>query len=90
MVTPAADDCTINEADQSQMTLVSPPRPTNDDLEDLLLSCRYGDIDDVKSFVTEFGTEPIVSVRDESGNTVLHMTCGNGHLGEDGSGRKAF
>lgn len=64
------------------MTPEPAPRPTNDDFEDLLLSCRYGDIDDVKLWVTEFGTEPVASVRDENGNTVLHMTCGNGHLGE--------
>ncbi|KAG8992778.1 hypothetical protein FRB90_000905 [Tulasnella sp. 427] len=62
------------------MTLEPPPRPTNDDLEDLLLSCRYGDIDDVKLFVTEFDKEAVATVRDGNGNTVLHMTCGNGHL----------
>ncbi|KAG8688178.1 hypothetical protein FRC09_013059 [Ceratobasidium sp. 395] len=53
--------------------------PTNDEYEDLLLSCRYGDIDDVRAFVEKFGTEAVASARDENGNTVLHMTCANGH-----------
>ncbi|QRV98056.1 ankyrin repeats [Ceratobasidium sp. AG-Ba] len=53
--------------------------PTNDDYEDLLLSCRYGDIDDVRAFVEKFGQEAVAAARDENGNTVLHMTCANGH-----------
>ncbi|QRV84007.1 ankyrin repeats [Ceratobasidium sp. AG-Ba] len=55
--------------------------PTNDDYEDLLLSCRYGDIDDVRAFVEKFGQEAVAAARDENGNTVLHMTCANGHEG---------
>lgn len=55
--------------------------PTHDDLEDLLLSCRYGELDEVKSFVQTYGAEPVSAVRDENGNTVLHMCCGNGHTG---------
>ncbi|KAG8907061.1 hypothetical protein FRB99_005438 [Tulasnella sp. 403] len=53
--------------------------PTHDDLEELLLSCRYGELDEVREFVDTFGKEHLSSVRDENGNTVLHMTCGNGH-----------
>ncbi|KAG9093206.1 hypothetical protein FRC06_011638, partial [Ceratobasidium sp. 370] len=53
--------------------------PTNDDYEELLLSCRYGDIDDVRAFVDKFGSEAVATARDENGNTVLHMTCANGH-----------
>ncbi|KAG8694587.1 hypothetical protein FRC09_009752 [Ceratobasidium sp. 395] len=53
--------------------------PTNDDYEDLLLSCRFGDTDDVRTFVEKFGAEAVASARDENGNTVLHMTCANGH-----------
>ncbi|CAE6354436.1 unnamed protein product [Rhizoctonia solani] len=53
--------------------------PTNDDYEDLVLSCRYGDIDDVRLFVDKFGVEAAASARDENGNTVLHMVCANGH-----------
>ncbi|KIM31322.1 hypothetical protein M408DRAFT_327570, partial [Serendipita vermifera MAFF 305830] len=54
--------------------------PTHDELEDLMLSCRYGDLEDVQAFVQRFGWDPVAEVRDESGNTVLHMICGNGHL----------
>ncbi|KAH9920964.1 cytoplasmic protein [Fomitopsis serialis] len=53
--------------------------PTADDIEDLLLSCRYGDLEDVQQFVDRFGPDPLNDARDERGNTVLHMAAGNGH-----------
>ncbi|KAF9235244.1 hypothetical protein BU15DRAFT_64994 [Melanogaster broomeanus] len=60
----------------------SPSRQKSDtDKEDLLLSCRYGDLQDVQDFVTKFGSDAASDVQDENGNTVLHMTCGNGHTG---------
>jgi ankyrin repeat protein len=56
--------------------------PLLDDVEELLLACRYGDIKDVTSFLERFGTAPIGDARDENGNTVLHMASANGHVGE--------
>jgi ankyrin repeat protein len=56
------------------------PLPTDDDKENLLLSCRYDDLDEVQGFVTKFGSGALSSVRDDNGNTVLHMACGNGHI----------
>ncbi|KAI0291265.1 hypothetical protein BC826DRAFT_1023268 [Russula brevipes] len=53
--------------------------PSPDDTEDLLLSCRHGDLDDVKSFIVRFGTAPVGAAHDENGNTVLHMASANGH-----------
>jgi len=53
--------------------------PSPDDTEDLLLSCRYGDLDDAKSFIDRFGTAPLGEARDENGNTILHMASANGH-----------
>ncbi|KAF9261119.1 ankyrin [Marasmius fiardii PR-910] len=53
--------------------------PTDEEKDDLLLSCRYGDLEDVREFIHKFGHEPLSSIRDENGNTILHMTCGNGH-----------
>ncbi|KAH9994211.1 hypothetical protein BJV77DRAFT_1101335, partial [Russula vinacea] len=50
-----------------------------DNVEDLILSCRYGDLDDVKSFIDCFGTVPVGEARDENGNNVLHMASANGH-----------
>lgn len=58
------------------------PTPSPDDTEDLLLSCRYGDPDDVKSFIDRFGTNPVGEARDENGNNVLHMASANGHIGK--------
>lgn len=66
------------------------PLPTDDDKENLLLSCRYDDLDEVQGFVTKFGSDVLSSVRDDNGNTVLHMTCGNGHIGETRSHRITF
>ena len=58
------------------------PPPSPDNVEDLILSCRYGDLDDVKSFIDCFGTAPVGEARDENGNNVLHMASANGHTGE--------
>jgi len=63
------------------MTSTSLPSPTPEDTEDLLLIARYGELDELKSFIEKFGTKPLIDARDEDGNTVLHMVCGNGHLG---------
>ncbi|KAI0767198.1 ankyrin repeat-containing domain protein [Fomes fomentarius] len=53
--------------------------PTQDDLEELLLSCRYGDVQDIQQFVSNFGPDALATVRDDNGNSVLHMVAGNGH-----------
>ncbi|CAK5281941.1 unnamed protein product [Mycena citricolor] len=53
--------------------------PSTDEQEEFLLSCRYGDLDDVKTFVDTFGAESAAQVRDDNGNSALHMLCGNGH-----------
>jgi ankyrin repeat protein len=57
-------------------------QPTQEQVDDLLLACRYGDIEDVQAFINEFGAKAVEDARDERGNTVLHMCCGNGHAGE--------
>ena len=56
--------------------------PTDDEKEDILLSARYGELEDVQQFLDLFGPEALAGIRDENGNTVLHMVCGNGHTGE--------
>jgi hypothetical protein len=56
--------------------------PSPDDIEDLLLSCRYGDLDDVNSFIDRFGAAPLGEARDENGNTILHMASANDHTRE--------
>jgi hypothetical protein len=55
--------------------------PTAEQIEDVFLSCRYGELDEVKEFVAAHGWAPLVEARDERGNTALHMCSGNGHLG---------
>lgn len=56
--------------------------PSEEDKEELLLSCRYGDLDDVQEFIKKFGSESLSDLRDANGNTILHMVSGNGHIGE--------
>ena len=60
----------------------NPNTPSPEDKEELILSCRYGDLDDLKAFIERFGTDSVGNVRDENENTVLHMASANGHTGE--------
>jgi hypothetical protein len=55
--------------------------PSTEEREELLLSCRYGDLVEVQLFVDTFGAGALEETRDENGNTILHMACGNGHGG---------
>ncbi|WWC95415.1 hypothetical protein V866_002278 [Kwoniella sp. B9012] len=59
---------------------MSKPTPVTEDIEEVLLSARYGEVDELKEFVEKFGAGPLAEARDERGNTVLHMCCGNGHI----------
>lgn len=52
-----------------------------DDRDELLLSCRYGDLEDIQAFVDRHGASSLAEIRDHNQNTVLHMASANGHLG---------
>lgn len=56
--------------------------PTQEELEDFLLSCRYGELEEVRAFVGKYGEASVESARDDRGNSAVHMCCGNGHVGE--------
>lgn len=56
--------------------------PSDEEREDVLLSCRYGDLEDIEQFVAKYGANVLSEIRDENGNTALHMACGNGHEGD--------
>ena len=61
----------------------SVPVPSDDDKSEFLLSCRYGELDDVRRFVDTFGAElALTGVKDTNANTPLHMVAGNGHEGK--------
>ncbi|KAJ7072920.1 ankyrin repeat-containing domain protein [Mycena amicta] len=53
--------------------------PSTDEQDEFLLACRYGDLDDAKQFISQYGAEAAAEIRDDNGNTALHMLCGNGH-----------
>ncbi|KAH7908412.1 ankyrin repeat-containing domain protein [Hygrophoropsis aurantiaca] len=55
------------------------PSPSAEEAENLLFSCRYGELNEIRQFVEKFGSDIIPTIQDENGNTVLHMICGNGH-----------
>jgi ankyrin repeat protein len=63
-------------------SMPAPSSLTDDDKDDLLLACRYGDLEDVQAFVTEHGPEILNEIHDDNGNCVLHMVCANGHTGK--------
>jgi ankyrin repeat protein len=57
-------------------------KPTQEDNEDLILSARFGELEEVTAFADKFGWDAVAAAKDERGNTALHMACGNGHLGK--------
>ncbi|KIK60767.1 hypothetical protein GYMLUDRAFT_137477, partial [Collybiopsis luxurians FD-317 M1] len=57
----------------------SMPVPSEEEKEDVFLSCRYGDLEEVQEYVSKFGTESLSEIRDANNNSVLHMISGNGH-----------
>jgi hypothetical protein len=67
--------------EQSIMTTTTTATPSQEEVEDFLLSCRYGELEDVQAFVEKYGQEAVESARDDRGNSAVHMCCGNGHVG---------
>ncbi len=57
----------------------------DDAKEDILLACRYGELEDVQAFVKKYGEGSLSEITDENGNTVLHMAAANGHAGKQDS-----
>ncbi|KAF8557903.1 cytoplasmic protein [Imleria badia] len=55
------------------------PSPTEEDQEDLLLSCRFGDLHDIQHFIATFSPDALNTITDDNGNSVLHMVAANGH-----------
>jgi len=56
--------------------------PSNEEREEILLSCRYGELDEVMAYAQKYGNASLSDLRDVNGNTVLHMICANGHKGK--------
>lgn len=55
--------------------------PSQDELEDIILSARYGELEEIQEFVKKFGITALAESRDERGNGCLHMAAANGHKG---------
>jgi hypothetical protein len=60
---------------------ISQAQPSIDELEDIILSARYGEIEEIQQFVQKFGAETLAAARDDRGNGCLHMAAANGHKG---------
>lgn len=56
-------------------------QPSQDELEDIILSARYGELEEIQDFVQKFGIAALADSRDERGNGCLHMAAANGHKG---------
>ena len=63
------------------MPVATKPMPTEEEIEDVILACRYGDLEDVRQFVDTHGVVALADARDERKNSALHMCCANGHEG---------
>ena len=48
---------------------------STEEQEDFLLSCRYGDLEDVKSYLAKFGSQDLMNIRDDNGSNCLHMAA---------------
>ncbi|ORX37647.1 hypothetical protein BD324DRAFT_622730 [Kockovaella imperatae] len=55
-------------------------QPSAEEVEEFMLSCRYGEIDEVKMFTDKYGNAGVEAARDDRGNTALHMCSANGHI----------
>ncbi|ETS64405.1 hypothetical protein PaG_01258 [Moesziomyces aphidis] len=62
------------------------PALTSDQIDELLLSARYGDLEDLESTLAPLlssassASSMLASIKNESANTLLHYACANGHL----------
>ena len=54
--------------------------PSQEEIEEFLLSCRYGEVEEAQAFVEKFGQAAVEGARDDRGNSAVHMCCGNGHV----------
>ncbi|KAJ1026335.1 hypothetical protein NDA16_002422 [Ustilago loliicola] len=59
---------------------------TSDQIDELLLSARYGDLEDLQATLSPLlssasnATELLVAIKNEDANTLLHYASANGHL----------
>ncbi|KIS66278.1 uncharacterized protein UMAG_05278 [Mycosarcoma maydis] len=60
---------------------------TSDQIDELLLSARYGDLEDLESMLSPLlscspsrATELLASIKNQDDNTLLHYASANGHL----------
>jgi len=52
-----------------------------DDVEELILCSRYGELEELRELVARLGAALLASARDDRGNSCLHMAAANGHSG---------
>lgn len=82
---PQAQKTKDSALSPSEMNSTSQETPTStpsaDELDDLLLDCRYGELEGVTQFLKTYGVSALADARDERGNTIMHMCAANGHDG---------
>lgn len=63
------------------VSLSTASAPSLDELEDIIFSARYGELEELQDFHKKYGPEALAGAQDERGNTCLHMAAANGHQG---------
>lgn len=51
------------------------------DNDDILFAARFGEESELNDYIHHFGFDNVLNARDERNNSILHMLCANGHLG---------
>lgn len=67
--------------------LLTMSKPSQEEILAVLDCFRYGDLEegdfeDIKKFTSAYGDQVLAELRDDRGNTALHMAGGNGHAGK--------
>lgn len=60
---------------------MSHPAPSIEELEEIILCARYGELEEIEQFVAKHGIAAVADAVDERGNGCLHMAAANGHNG---------
>lgn len=56
--------------------------PSDEEVEDIILSARFGELEEIQQYAERYGSKSLVEARDERGNGCLHMAAANGHDGK--------
>ena len=62
-------------------TAQTTPALPNEIIEEIIACARYGEIEELRTIMNSYPVT-YLELKDEFGNTALHMASANGHLGK--------